>query len=78
MAAKEQTPTQLARYFFVLTIFGVIAWIALAISLLQSPVDPQAVQDRDFETSVWVAQQEAVRNRRGVDDAANLQLAVRR
>lgn len=64
MATKERTPTELARYFFVLTVFGVFAWMALAWSVLQSPDDPLSVQDGDFASSVWVAQQNSIRQAR--------------
>ena len=61
MAAKERTPTELARFFFILTLFGIVAWMALAWAMMASPNDPLAVQTHDYETSVWRAQQDALR-----------------
>lgn len=57
---KTRTPVELARYFFVLTTFGVIAWMALAFAVLQSPDDPAGVQEKDLVTSVWLSQYEAL------------------
>lgn len=53
---KARTPVELARYFFVLTTFGVVAWMALAFAVLQTPDDPGGVQERDAANSVWLSQ----------------------
>lgn len=58
---KTRTPVELARYFFVLTTFGVVAWMALAFAVLQAPDDPNGVQEGDVATSVWLSQHDALR-----------------